>query len=390
MFKLFLSLFILPFILFGAQFKVASYNVENLFDTHKSGFEYDEYVPNAKSGWNEHMLSIKIKNIAKVIKVLDADIIALHEVENKEVLKRLNLALGSKKYPYMYTSFNSHRINSVLLSRFPIKSSSTHSLTKRFRPIHKVVLEIEKKPLTLFINHWPSYKHGNKKRLEYAKALEKLYKNEKDFILLGDFNSPFLVNSKGWGGAAAYVSKDNYNLWLEEPFNKRYSYAFFTRRSALDHIIISKSILNDETNFSYVTSSFHHFAPPYLIDKYKNPKRWQISKKGKGKHKGIGYSDHLPIVATFSTAPNKPITFQQVSIKKLYETKETRVNFILKDVMVIDKSKYGVRIEDKNGESIYVYRPDDDLSVGEIYTLHVRELADYKGNREIILEKRIR
>jgi len=372
----FLSLFFIPILVYAKQFSVASYNVENLFDTNKSGYEYKEYIPNSKSGWNEKMLTMKIKNIARVIKELDADILTLQEVENKQVLKRLNLALGKKKYPYMYSSFKTKSVDSVLLSRFPIKSHKSYSA--KDRPIHKVIVDIKGLHVTLFLNHWPSYRHGIKKRMIYANALKKLYKNEKNFILLGDFNSPLHINKKGWGKAVNHVLKNNYNLWYELPYNKRYSYAFFRRRSALDHIIVSKDI-------NYI--DFEVFKPDYIVDKYKNPKRWQIAKKGKGKHLGIGYSDHFPIIATFSIEKRKPKKPKKVQIKKLLITKETKVNYLLEDVMVIDKNKYGVTIEDTNRDKIYIYRPDYEFKIGNIYSLYVKELMDYNGKREIVLQK---
>jgi len=53
--------------------------------------------------------------------------------------------------------------------------------------------------------------------------------------------------------------------------------------------------------------------------------------------------------------------------------------------MVINRSKYGAVIEDENRDKIYIYRPDCNLELGEIYSLHVKELATYKGKKEIIL-----
>ncbi len=58
---------------------------------------------------------------------------------------------------------------------------------------------------------------------------------------------------------------------------------------------------------------------------------------------------------------------------------------MLKDVIVIGKSKYGVTIEDKNRDKIYIYRPDCHFEVGKVYSLHVKELATYKGKKEITL-----
>jgi len=378
-------LFLSPIILFALEFKVATYNVENLFDAKKSGHEYREYIPNTKYGWNKKMLSIKIKNISKVIKGLDADVLALHEIENKEVLKKLNQALGNKKYPYIYIPHKTSNINSALLSRFPIIKYKEYKVIKRFRPIYELTLNIDKKKIKIFINHWPAYKNGNKKRMQYAKALKKLYQNEDDFILLGDFNSPLYENKKGWGKSISYILNKNYDLWYEVPYKKRYSYAFFKTKSAIDHIIVSK---NRYKKF-YKKSSFHVFMPNYLVNKYKNPIRWKISKKGKGKHLGVGYSDHLPIIATFDTKAIKSEKISNATILKLLHVRQSRVNYLLEDVMIIDKNRYGVTIEDKNKSTIFIYKPDGKFTLGEICNLHVRQMAYYKGKREIILVKKV-
>lgn len=374
----FLLLFLVPIYLFSIEYSVATYNIENLFDTKNSGNEYKEYIPNTKSGWNDTMLKIKIKNIAKVIKDIDADIIALQELENIAVAKRLNLALGSKKYPYMYSDFKNQSIDSVLFSRYPIKSHKLYNVNIRFRPIHKVVVDIKGLHVTFFLNHWPSYKNGNQKRMEFAKALEKISKKEKNYILLGDFNSPLEIDEKNWGRAVNYVSKGNTNLWNDIPKHNRYSHVFFRNKNALDHIIISKSI-------NYNEGSFLVFKPQYLLNKYKQPNRWQISQKGKGKHLGVGYSDHFALKATFSIDKSKKEDLKEVSIKKLLDCDKRRVNFILKDVMVIHSTSYGVVLEDKNRDTIYFYQPDKNLKTGKIYTLHVKELATYKGKKEIVL-----
>ncbi len=374
----YLLLLFLPLFLSAVEFKVASYNVENLFDTKNSGYEYKEYIPNSKSGWNEKMLSIKIKNIARVIKDIDADIISLQELENKEVLKRLNLALGSKKYPFVYSDFKTRSIDSVLLSRYPIKSHKAYVVNPRFRPIHKVGVEIEGLHVELFLNHWPSYSHSLKISMEFAKKLKMLYKNEKNFILLGDFNSPLVVDKKGWGKSVQYVIKDNFNLWYDYPKFFRYSHVFYRNKNALDHIISSK-------NMNYIDGSFGVFKPKYLQNRYKQPKRWLISKKGKGQHQGVGYSDHFAIYATFSTKKLKKKMPTVATIQTLLKSNKTRVNYILKDIMVINVNKYGTTIEDKNRDKIYVLKPDCQLKLGEVYTLHVKQLATYKGKKEIVL-----
>ena len=71
------------------NFTVASYNVENLYDLKKDKNEYSEFIPNTKSLWNQRTYNIKINNLIKVINDLDADIIALQEIENRDVMQEL-------------------------------------------------------------------------------------------------------------------------------------------------------------------------------------------------------------------------------------------------------------------------------------------------------------
>lgn len=297
-----LALFLfLSLTLSAKDFRVATYNVENLFDMHFSGSEYNEYIPNAKSGWNSRMYIKKVENLAKVILDLDADILALQEVESKEALEYLNSVLKEKKYRYIYIQQSNSPVKNALLSRYKILSSKELHVKNNSRAISEVILDIDTHELAVYLNHWPSYKHGNASRIAYAKVLQKLYESKKEYILLGDFNSPFEIEKEEWGEAVKKLSSDrkNYNLWFEVPAKKRYSYVFFKEKKALDHIIISKSMF-DKKGIDYKAKSFNIFIKPYLLDKYENPKRWQISKKGKGKHQGEGFSDHLAIYGDFT------------------------------------------------------------------------------------------
>ena len=68
---------------FGAsELKIATYNVENLFDDKIQGSEYKDF----KNGsWGAKQYSHKLNQIATVLLDLDADIIALQEIENEGV-----------------------------------------------------------------------------------------------------------------------------------------------------------------------------------------------------------------------------------------------------------------------------------------------------------------
>ncbi|MEJ2467716.1 MAG: hypothetical protein P8Y51_01355 [Campylobacterales bacterium] len=47
------AVLLLPLMLFaGETMRIATYNVENLFDLQRSGNEYAEYIPNTPWQWN--------------------------------------------------------------------------------------------------------------------------------------------------------------------------------------------------------------------------------------------------------------------------------------------------------------------------------------------------
>lgn len=336
---LFLLTFICSFTLARAQtFKLASYNLENLFDLTEEGTEYSEYIPNTNSGWNKNTLQLKLTNIAKVIKDLNPDILALQEVESKKALILLYNKLKEINMHYPYFVIGNSKNTSVdcaLLSKFPI-------ITKKEIPINydtarnilKVTLDIDGNHLILFINHWKSKQGPESLRLVYAKKLKaeiNKLKDNVDFILTGDFNSNYneyetfrnireLNNTFGATGINHTLKtiKNSilvdekilmeqpkneylYNLWLELNKPRRWSYNFFGNKNSPDSIILSKGLYDNE-GISYVDNSFNKFDPDYLF-KGNTIYRWQITNRGRGKHLGRGYSDHLPIFAYFSTKP---------------------------------------------------------------------------------------
>jgi predicted extracellular nuclease len=80
--------------------KIASWNVENLFDIRRQGTEYPEYLPGPR--WNEALLRYKLQNLSQVICDLDADMIALQEVENDGALARLQGFLKRVGCPFVF------------------------------------------------------------------------------------------------------------------------------------------------------------------------------------------------------------------------------------------------------------------------------------------------
>ncbi len=325
-------LFLLTLSLFGGTtVKIASYNVENLFDLKYDGTEYSEYIPDTVWKWNTTTYRKKLINITKVIKDIDPDIIALEEIESDLALKDLQTMLARQGLHLRYRAIADKKNTSVrvaLLSKFPLqKRELAVSQSRTYRNILEVKVILEDKPLYIFTNHWKSKSGPESKRIQYAKTLKKRLDQlpqGSDYILAGDFNADyqehmrFVKNRKhndtnGITGinhilktidaeGELYTKKSlspegNYNLWMELPSADRWTHTYRGKNEALDHIIISPS-LADSKNSHYIEGSFQVFSPEYLLHK-KKPYRWQRSRTRPLHHTGKGYSDHLPIVAEF-------------------------------------------------------------------------------------------
>lgn len=318
--------------------KIATYNVENLFDMNDDGNEYEEYIPNTSWGWNEEMYRIKLRNSAQVIAEIGADVIGLQEIESESALKDLKAQIKREGFYYPYHAFSRSKNTTVsvaLLSRYPIQSVTNHpiSSSREFRDIMEAKLDIDGKSLRVFVNHWKSKSGPESMRIQSAKVLAKrlaALDPSEPFVLIGDFNSDveehrtFIRSRKhndtdgitGINHILKTIDSDEnpirygdlgrssgylYNLWYELPAENRWSHQYRSNNEGLDNIIIS-SALADGKGLEYVPQSFVRHDPPHLFKKGKIY-RWQKSRNYPKHHLGEGYSDHLPIYAVFKVKP---------------------------------------------------------------------------------------
>ena len=105
------------------EFRVMSYNVENLFDTTDNPLTADdEFLPSGNRNWSHARFYHKLQQIAKVITAAGEwstpALVALCEVENDSVLHRLlhHTPLKEQAYRYCMTHGQDTRgINCALL-----------------------------------------------------------------------------------------------------------------------------------------------------------------------------------------------------------------------------------------------------------------------------------
>ena len=419
----YLFLFLLPLLLFAKPFKVATYNVENLFDAKYQGTEYNDYIP-GKHNWNQRMVEIKLNHTAEVICDLDADILGLQEIENSLVFEALLKRLKRVGCEYRYSAITHKKgaaIQVALLSRFPIKSR--RELQVSYAPYTRNILEVEVdvkgKPLTLFVNHWKSKsrKGFESKRIKYAKRLQKRILSmpkSKEYIVLGDLNSNYnahltlherLNDSNGVTGITDVLKTiqdgkliqehqilktsraSHYNAWQELPFKHRWSHKYYGNKGTLDHILLPSSMFNGK-GLDYVNNSFTVFKAPYLFTKKGYINSWQYKN---GKHLGKGYSDHLPVYAFFDHKPyvadkgsDKVTKTVSKNIEYFYQIDSLEQPVELKDaVVVLKRGRYAVVKQTAKGRGIFLYGCVNGLEEGMKYDLLVQDITSYKGLKEI-------
>jgi exonuclease III len=422
----YLFLLIFSISLFANNITVASYNVENFFDLKKDNSEYTEFIPNTKNQWNQRNFNIKLNNLLKVISDIDADIIALQEIENRDLMILLSKKLPQYKY-YSFVKYPNSAVGIGILSKIEIKSNSTIDVkftSRLYRPILETTFTYENIEFKVFNNHWPSKAAPESYRIKYAKSLQdRLLEltQDNDYILLGDFNSNYneyqtfrnnskLNNSSSITGInqvlnttydnkfvtyddiLKYDKRVHFNLWLDLPTNERFSTKFRGQNNTPDSIILSPALF-DTKRVSYIPNSFKVFKPNYLFEN-NNINRWEISGKKYDKiHKGSGFSDHLPIYAEFSIKKEDTNILKKMevndeikeinSISDLYKKEKLLEPLIINNAIVIYKDDEKAIIKRQNDKAIYIYQNAQDLKLGYSYDLQINQIFDYYGLKEI-------
>lgn len=342
--RVLVALIFLFSLLFSSELKIATYNVENLFDDKISGSEYSDFKSNR---WNSAKYQQKLRKISRVLRELNADVVALNEIENENVIKELANLSGYKFYKF--ATLKGSPIGLGLLSRYRISDSQIYVVPDvKTRPILMSRVEFEGHSIEFFVAHFPAAKNSLKHRIAAANTMKKAVKNSKNGVILGDLNSnygyKFLLNGlDGWT-----------NLWEFLPSYQRSSYK--NGKSAIDHIILSKDLMGK--NLRYKDGSFGVFKANFMDD---------------------SYSDHYPLYATLSLQEDiKDVPSKLISQIKSVNSNRTKITGV-----VMYKDKNGYILADESRRGIYVYEKNPTLILGTKVEAVVNRVEDYKGNIEI-------
>ncbi len=330
-----------------SSIKIMTYNVENLFDTEDDPTHEDStFLPlkmkaNLKNhaqhcqtlkktswvqeclnlDWNSQTLSLKLSQIAKVIRSVDQgrgpDVILFQEIENERVLKQLrDQFLGELNYRTLIVLEGSdyRGIDLGVLSRLPAKSapklipvqlSDPLKIRKDYRSVLWVALELPDKSILNFLNvHLPAPFHSYRAREAVLKKINEIglsFPKHEGVVVGGDFNIPSSEESRK--GLFRRLSQPYWAIAHQigceicpgtTYYPPKRSWSFF------DTFLISKNLLETEK------PTQKHF--PWQISarsiQIHNP--WAFQKEGKtgapqsfkltSKAKPTGVSDHFPML----------------------------------------------------------------------------------------------
>lgn len=255
--------------------RVATFNVENLFARWKFDKDVDPSEAN-KRGWtvDETLfdeLSVDERALTGMaIRELDADVLALQEVENVDTLKHFRAgALGGRKaYPYVagIDGNDPRLIDVAVLSRLPITRVRSHQhlldpQTKTSTLFSRDCLEVDIEleggaTLTLFANHLKSMMGGRDetrgKRERQAAAVKTIVTDRFGaspgngaWVVLGDMNDYPETDEEGSSAIADLVEWDQLaNVVTRLPEDERWTHFWSKKKhyKQLDYLLPSKSL----------------------------------------------------------------------------------------------------------------------------------------------------
>lgn len=323
-----------------SRFRVATYNVENLFDTIPSPRHGDsEFLPAAERAWHSgrywRKLGMLARAIAAIGDVRPAALVALCEVEGDTVLTHLTrrTALARLGYGYVVTHSADERGMNVALLYQPelFRPLSVASLRVPYRAgkerptrdvLHVVGQCLTGDTLDVFVCHFPSRRGGTRLTDPYRRRAAVTVRRAADslldvrgrhnIIIMGDFNAYYperciaetlgAIPAQEVQGAGGPFLRENLYLLthgLKADGGIGGTYKYKGEWQTLDQIIVSGTLLSPAPGHLFTKPvACCLCAFPFLLKNDRSgtpaPYRTYLGTFYQG-----GYSDHLPIALDF-------------------------------------------------------------------------------------------
>ncbi len=301
------------------QFRLAFYNLENLFDTIDGTNDDSEFLPLGKNQWNTEKYQKKLKNMSRVIDSIQPDILGFCEVENAAVLT--DLMKHSAHYKYN-SSFNHYRLVhrespdnrgidvGLIYNLQKFKETGVYEIQMNLPDNHPTrnILAVHlfnyqsNDSLIVFVNHWPSRSQGEEKsrmnRITAAKALNQYLESKEhlpsNWAAVGDFNdnptdsslNVYLKAGDEYSGAVnlAYMIRINRTDIGSLKYNGKWD--------LFDQIILSRSLYHINSHQGIPQQKI--YDAKFLIQADGRFVGYPFRTFG-GKTFLNGFSDHLPV-----------------------------------------------------------------------------------------------
>lgn len=318
------------------NYRIAFYNLENLFDPIDDSLKNDEeFTPEGLRNWSEWRYHEKSNRMAKAILSIGdwqaPDIIGVAEIEDRRVLDDLVHSEVLRKFNYGIVHFESpdHRgidvgmlyrkesFTPIYSKNIPVKlSDDPHFATRDILYVKGVTASGD--TLHLMYCHWPSRYGGQAqsepKRIQAALTVRAnvdsiwQYDRQAYIIIAGDLNDEWNNLSVARYLNAHKDFKSDEALQLIDLMARldptKGSHRFHGTWSYLDQIIVSNNLL-DSIALDVEGEQAHVCYHDFLLEtdeKYpgQTPYRTFIGMRYHG-----GFSDHLPVFINLTHLPSK-------------------------------------------------------------------------------------
>lgn len=301
-------------------FTFVELNCENLFDCRHDSLKNDtEFLPDGSYHWTRTRYWRKLNRVGQTIIACGVkgqswqlpDMVALCEVENDSVLHDLTRRslLRNARYDYVMTCSPDERGIDVALVYSPFSFRLIRSYSVRVEPIKDMRptrdilyasgVIASGDTLHVIVAHLPSRRGGERHSRPFrmaaadrvAAVADSVYNVSKDakIIIAGDFND--YANSASVRMLCGKRLKD-ISAEATGRNGAKGTYRYQGEWGSLDHILVSESLARNVVD-CYINDALFLVEPD---DKYGGvkPRRNYLGPRYQN-----GFSDHLPLVATF-------------------------------------------------------------------------------------------
>ena len=301
-------------------FTFVELNCENLFDCRHDSLKNDtEFLPDGSYHWTRTRYWRKLNRVGQTIIACGVkgqswqlpDMVALCEVENDSVLHDLTRRslLRNARYDYVMTNSPDERGIDVALvySPFSFRLIRSHSVRvepiKDMRPTRDILYAsgviASGDTLHVIVAHLPSRRGGERHSRPFrmaaadrvAAVVDSVYNVSKDakIIIAGDFND--YANSASVRMLCGKRLKD-ISAEATGRNGAKGTYRYQGEWGSLDHILVSESLARNVVD-CYINDA------PFLVEPDEKYGGVKPRRNYLGPRYQNGFSDHLPLVATF-------------------------------------------------------------------------------------------